>query len=109
VKLLVDENLSPQIATAFQGDFPGSTHVHWVGLGSAPDDEIWRYARDQEFTIVTRDADYHERSLFSGFPPKVIWIRIGNATTADIEAALRSHRDAIRQLEADPGLAVLVI
>ena len=67
------------------------------------------YARDQEFTIVTKDADYHEWSLLNGFPPKVIWIRIGNTSTADIEAALRSHRSAIKQLETDPGLAVLVI
>ena len=109
MKFLVDENLSPRIATAFQGEHPGSTHVHWVDLGSAPDDEVWQFARENAFTIVTQDADYHERSLFRGFPPKVIWVRMGNVSTAQIEAALRSHHDAINRLEADPELAVLII
>jgi len=75
VRLLFDENLSPRLAAAFQADFPGSTHVHPAGLGSALDDEVWGYARDHGFTIVTKDADYHERSVIRGYPPKVIWIR----------------------------------
>ena len=84
-------------------------HVHAVGLGSSLDDEVWRYARDNGFTIVTKDADYHERSLLRGYPPKVIWIRLGNASTARIEEALRRERGTIDRLQADVDLAVLVI
>lgn len=109
MKLLFDENLSPSIAAAFQGDYPGSTHVHLVGLGSAPDDQIWRYARDNGFTIVTKDADYYERGLIGGYPPKVIWVRRGNASTSQIEAALREYRQAIERLDADPELAALIV
>ena len=109
LKLLFDENLSPRLAAAFQGDYPGSTHVHLVGLGSALDDQVWDYARDGGFAIVTKDADYQERSLIQGYPPKVIWIRRGNVSTGEIEAALRERREAIDRLESDADLAVLIV
>jgi predicted nuclease of predicted toxin-antitoxin system len=109
LKLLFDENLSPRLAAAFQGDYPGSTHVHHAGLGAAADDQVWQYAREGGFAIVTKDADYPERSLIQGFPPKVIWIRLGNASTARIESALRAEREAIERLDSDPELAVLIV
>lgn len=109
MKLLFDENLSPRLVEAFQPDFPASTHVHLVGLGSASDEEVWRYARENGYTIVTKDADYQERTLIDGFPPKVIWIRLGNVTTAEIEAALREFHGAIVRLHDDAALAVLVV
>lgn len=109
MRLLFDENLSPRLAVAFQADYPGSTHVHLVGLGSALDDDVWRYAHDHGFTIVTKDADYHERSLIRGYPPKVIWLRRGNVTTAQIEEVLRTHHEAINRLDADAELAVLIV
>lgn len=109
MRLLFDENLSPQLAAIFQHEFSGSTHVHLVGLGSALDDEVWNYARENGFTVVTKDADYHERSLIGGYPPKVVWVRLGNVTTAQIERALREQAEAIRRLEEDKELAVLVV
>lgn len=109
VKLLFDENLSPSLAVAFQSEYPSSTHVHLVGLGSASDDQVWRYARDNGFTIVTKDADYHERSLIDGYPPKVVWVRLGNVSTVQIEAVLREYSSAIERLETDAELATLVI
>lgn len=109
MRLLFDENLSPQLAASFQHEFPGSTHVHLVGLGSALDDEVWNYARENGFTVVTKDADYHERSLIGGYPPKVVWVRLGNVTTVQIERALREQVEAIRRLGEDKELAVLVV
>ena len=109
MKLLFDENLAPRLAAAFQSDYPGSTHVHLAGLGSALDDQIWDHARNGGFTIVTKDTDYQERSLIQGYPPKVILIRRGNVSTGEIEAALREQREAIDRLDSDPELAVLVV
>ena len=100
MKLLFDENLSPRVAAAFLAEYPGSTHVHLAGLGSAADDEVWRYARENGFTIVTKDA---------GFPPKVVWIRLGNVSTDQIEGALRANREAMERLEGDPELAALIV
>ena len=33
------------------------------------------------YTIVTKDADFRQRSFLLGPPPKVIWIGLGNCST----------------------------
>ena len=48
-----------------------------IGLGTALDIEIWQYAYDHNYMIVTKDVDFSELGLIKGFPPKVIWIRRG--------------------------------
>ena len=80
MKLLLDQNLSPRLFTVVGDLYPGSTHVREVGLQAA-DDTVWRYAAEHGFAIVSRDADFHERSFLLGHPPKVIWIRRGNCST----------------------------
>lgn len=52
MKLLLDENLSPRLAAAFQEEYPGSSHVHAAGLGSATDDAVWRHAKENDFTRI---------------------------------------------------------
>jgi predicted nuclease of predicted toxin-antitoxin system len=90
LKLLLDENLSPRLIDQLFDLYPGSAHVHQCGLGSADDAAIWEYAKSNGFTIVSKDSDFEERSILSGSPPKVIWIRGRNCTSAEIESLLRS-------------------
>ena len=42
-----------------------------VGLRSGTHGEIWDYAKANDFAIVSKDADFRERSFVEGFPPKV--------------------------------------
>jgi predicted nuclease of predicted toxin-antitoxin system len=57
-------------------------------LGSSDDEAIWQYARDNGFTIISKDSDFQERSVLRGHPPKVVWLRATNCTTALIENLL---------------------
>jgi predicted nuclease of predicted toxin-antitoxin system len=107
--LLFDENLSPRLADRLVDIYPGSTHVSHVGLDQALDKAVWDYARQNDFMIVTKDADFSEMSLVSGFPPKIIWIRRGNCSTRDIETILREGYDAIVALSNDPALGILTL
>jgi len=101
VKLLLDQNLSPRLLT-FVGDlYPDSTHVREVGLQAADDDTVWRDAAEHGFAIVSRDADFHERSFLLGHPPKVIWIRRGNCSTEEVVAILRDHHTEMLEFERD--------
>ena len=59
--------------------------------------------------IVTRDADFADRSLLAGKLPKVVWVRVGNCTTGQIEALLREHATALAALDSQPDAAVLII
>jgi predicted nuclease of predicted toxin-antitoxin system len=56
VKLLFDANLSPRLAALLRDAFPGSVHVSEVGNLEADDLSIWNRARDNGFTIVSKDA-----------------------------------------------------
>jgi len=80
-----------------------------IGLDQTPDTTIRNYARDNEFIVVTRDADFSDLNVMLGFPPKVIWIRRGNCTTAEIESMLRSNYEAIKALEADENVGILTL
>lgn len=103
MKLLFDENISPRLAEALTDIYPGSAHVHDCGLGSAEDLAVWQYAKDNDFTIVSKDSDFQERSVLLGAPPKVIWLRVANCTSAEIESLLGAALPAIRQfIQEDP-------
>ena len=54
---------------------------------------VWTYAKDHEFTIVSKDSDFRQMSFTFGHPPKVIWIRRGNCSTSEIESILRDRHD----------------
>lgn len=109
MKLLFDENLAPSLAETLRALYPDSEHVHAFGLGSASDAAVWEFARERGFTIVTKDADFHERSTISGYPPKIVWIRRGNCSTQEIEAILRRHVSDLRDLAASSEAGVLIL
>jgi predicted nuclease of predicted toxin-antitoxin system len=107
MKLLFDENLSPKLVRLLADIFPDSTHVREIGLKSANDPLVWEYAQSNEFIIISKDSDMHQRSLFFGYPPKVIWVRLGNCSTRDIEKLLRKHFNAIETFEKDAHASFL--
>ena len=109
MKLLFDQNLSPRLVEALSDLFPGSAHVHSLGLDREPDAPLWDFARDNGFLIVTKDVDFSDRSALLGHPPKVIWVRLGNCTTSEIEFALRAQHEEIEAFDEDEGLGVLAI
>ena len=109
MKLLFDENLAPFLVSVLADIFPQSEHVARIGLGAAPDREVWEYARKHDYTLVSKDSDFHELSLLYGSPPKVIWIRRGNCTTRLIEFILRNKLEDIRTLVDNPESTYLVI
>jgi predicted nuclease of predicted toxin-antitoxin system len=91
VKLLFDQNLSPWLCTILADCFPGAIHVREVGLIEADDATIWQYAAQHGFAIVTKDADFRQRSFLQGHPPKIVWVRLGNCSTNAVAALLRKR------------------
>lgn len=79
------------------------------GLQAADDEAIWAHAAAEGLTVVTKDDDFRQRSFLRGHPPKVIWVRLGNCRTADVEALLRARADDVRAFAADAQGALLVL
>ncbi len=109
MKLLFDENLSHRLAEKLSDLFPGSTHVRFVGLESAEDPKVWELAVKDDFVIVSKDSDMHDRSLLFGFPPKVIWVRLGNCSTRQVEALIRLEVSRIAEFIGDDFASFLTL
>lgn len=98
MKLLFDENLSAWLPQNLADIFPDSIHVRDIGLKSGPDRDICNYARTHSLIVVTKDEDFHQRTLFERNGPKVVWIRLGNCSARAIEELLRAEQQAIQEL-----------
>lgn len=68
---------------------------------------VWLFARDNGYVLVTKDSDFADLALIQGVPPKVVWLRLGNCTTDDVERALRSAREALTEFANDTTAQVL--
>lgn len=109
MKLLFDQNLSFKLCQSIADPFPESNHVGLLGLSGASDLDVWDHAKANGFTIVSQDVDFAEMAALLGPPPKVIWVRAGNQSTAAISALLRRHAELIMAFEDDDGAACLEI
>ena len=97
MRLLFDQNLSHRLVAALAAEYP------------ADDLAVWMYAAQNRLAIVSKDSDFQQRAMLYGHPPKVIWIRLGNCTTAAVAALLRArHGDAVA-FEMDATAALLVL
>lgn len=107
MKLLFDQNLSRKLVNRLTDIFPDCSHVQLHELAEKTDTEIWLFAKTNGFCIVTQDADFAERSRLYGSPPKVVWLRYGNAPTNQVEALIRSGVEAIQELLSNSNLHCL--
>jgi predicted nuclease of predicted toxin-antitoxin system len=89
--------------------FPESTQVRLVGLADATDRAVWNYAKINRFGLISLDSDFAEMAALLGPPPKVIWLRCGNQSTATLETLLRGQVAAITSFELDERAACLEI
>ena len=109
MKLLFDQNLSHRLVEQLVDLYPESTHVRHVGLATAADSVVWRYAANHGLTIVSKDSDFHQRAFLMGHPPKVIWVRLGNCTTDEVGDLLRHRVEDVHRFGADGDAAFLAL
>jgi len=95
MKLLLDANLSPSLTSRLRNISSDIIHVRDIGLRDADDDLIWQYAKSNNYIIVSKDSDFYDRIAISGYPPKFIWIRLGNCSTNEIEKIIRDYNEEI--------------
>ena len=73
-KYLIDVNLPSRFSV-----WAGEEYEHVVQINDElKDSEIWEYAKKNDLTIITKDADFSSLVLLNDPPPKVIHIKLGN-------------------------------
>jgi len=83
VRWLVDAQLPPALARWLTSAGHEATHVFDLGMATASDDVIWRYAIDTTSVIVSKDEDFAIRAQLHGGAP-VVWVRFGNVRRTEI-------------------------
>ena len=104
MRLLSDQNLSQRLVPALEDIFPGSSHVRLLGMAEADDLSIWNFAKTNNLVIVTQDSDYSDWNKLRGAPPKIVWLRCGNASVDQIQQKLRSAADRILGMDSNTGV-----
>ncbi|MEQ8364474.1 MAG: DUF5615 family PIN-like protein [Cyclobacteriaceae bacterium] len=66
MKLLLDQNISYRLVKKIEQHFLNTQHISKVGLLNKTDIDIWKYAKEEDFIIVTFDSDFYDFSLTKG-------------------------------------------
>ena len=107
--LLLDQNLSPRLKRMLPTLFDEIVHVVDLGMNETPDAEIWRYAGERQWTIMSKDGDLADLALLHGPPPKVIRLRIGNGPWRSAAEVVEANAEAVRAFLNDPESSLLVL
>jgi len=108
MKLLLDQGL-PRSASKLLGEAGvDAVHVAELGLSSAEDIQILQLAKQDHFTVVTLDADFHALlALSQAASPSVIRIRIEGLKAKALTALLLIVIDQCGE-DLENGTAVTV-
>jgi predicted nuclease of predicted toxin-antitoxin system len=109
LKLLFDQNLPDKLVISLQDIFPNSRHVKRLQLSNVPDREVWNFVKQNGFTIISKNSYFHQMSFVFGAPPKVVWLRIGNSSTKELEISIRANLLRISNFGNDTEAAMLVL
>lgn len=105
MKLLFHQNISFRSVNLLHPTYSEAKHVKEFDLQHATDKQIWNFAKENQYSIVTFDSDFYDLVTLYEHPPKIIWLRIGNTTTQNLAKVLKSHFDSIKSFLSDSNYA----
>ena len=102
MKLLFDQNISHRILGKLPPDFADCQQVRTVGLEDSSDINIFNYAKENDFAVVTFDSDFVDLNTLHSTPPKIIYLNTGNLSTNHISELILDNILTIKQyLDSD--------
>jgi predicted nuclease of predicted toxin-antitoxin system len=106
VNILLDQNISFRVTRLLLSDFENVKQVKELDLVDASDFEIWNYAFENNYTIITFDSDFIDLANLKGSPPKIVWLRFGNSTNLKIANKLLSNAHIIKEFISNTNTGV---
>jgi predicted nuclease of predicted toxin-antitoxin system len=109
VKFLVDQNLSPRLATALADHGHDAVHTFDLGLGEAPDEVVLDRARIEDRTLISADSDFGTiLASTRAARPSVIFIRrIQGRRVEQLSDLVVDNLDLVGGALAEGSLVVL--
>jgi len=110
MKLLLDANISWKLTNQLKHVFGECSHVDQIGLKVPVNDiDIWNYASENGYIIVTKDNDFSNLLDLKGFPPKIVLLKTGNNSSKGLMELLKNIKKMIEDLEkSDYGLLEVI-
>lgn len=102
MKILFDQNISFRILKNLKEVWPEAKQVRELGLENKTDREIWNFAKEYDYAIVTFDSDFFDLSNLFGIPPKIIWLRFGNRSTKSLTSLILSRSTFMKDFLSNP-------
>lgn len=110
MKLLLDANISWRIIKLVENYFSDCFHCKDIRINQpARDIEIWDFAKQNNFTILTHEDDFEKLLLLKGAPPKIIILKTFNKNTKEIAELLISKKEIIESFISNNELMILEI
>lgn len=107
MRLLIDANLSPKVATFLRQSGIETTHVIALGLMTASDSEIFDHAAEEGYVVVTTDSDFPMLlALRRAANPSVIHLRGVSEVPPEDHAALLTANLPVVSDDLDLGSVV---
>ena len=97
MNFLVDANLPPRLCVWLRSRQHQAEHLFDRNLLTATDTELWELGTVQTLTIFSKDVDFYDRALFSGPPPQIVHVGLGNCSNVRLIDFLSAHWDDIEQ------------
>ena len=97
MRFVVDAQLPPALAGYIVSQGHQAEHVIDLGMASADDSAIWKYAITVGAAIITKDEDFAIRISIVPTGPAIVWLRIGNTSN---QALLSRFAPLMPKIEA---------
>lgn len=71
------------------------------------DEQIWNYAIENDKVILTKDADFYDKFMYSEVSPKVIYFQLGNLSLKELHLYFMNNWDEIISHLEDGSMIVV--
>lgn len=96
-KFLIDVNL-PYYFSLWNTE----EYIHLKDINDEWKDEIvWKYAKENSLTIISKDSDFSNMILFNEPPPRVIHIKFGNMKMKEFYERINSIWNEVLSLNQE--------
>ena len=99
MKFLIDAQLPPMLCEILISKGVDALHVNSLPKGDeSTDNDINRFANENEFVVITKDSDFYHSHMIFGEPRKLLLITTGNIKNKILFDLIRANSKVIMRL-----------
>lgn len=104
----MDAHLPPVLARVMTREGYEVVHVAELEMKGASDPDIWQYAQEHDYVVISKDEDFMRYRTDTDGKPRFIWVRTGNCKNRELIDTLLANLPAAANL-LESGAAMVEI